>query len=118
MGLYINPLNMSKEQFLQDHGTLVNPQDYDNDASAVWAARQPNELPVILIDNGPFTAAAIGYCEKEVVDFLDPDDPRPRVLYMVKIDDIAPSCDGGGAALVAWMKRAGTEFEGLEEFIL
>ncbi|KKN25989.1 hypothetical protein LCGC14_0879270 [marine sediment metagenome] len=107
---------MGKEQFLQEHGTLVNPLDYDKDASRVWATRQLNELPVVLVDNGPFTAAAIGYCEKEVVDFLDPDDPRSRVLYMVNVDDIALACDGGGAALVSWLKRAGTEFEGLETF--
>lgn len=122
MGLYINPLNMEKEDFLQEHGTLVNPQDYENEregASAVWAARQLYELPVVLVDNGGFTAACVAYKEKELVEFLEsPDDPRPMVVFMVNIDDIAQTCDGGGAALVNWMRRAGTEFEGLESFIL
>ena len=121
MGIYINPPDMEKETFLQQHGTLVDPQDYENTegASQVWADRQLNELPVILIDNGPFTAACVAYKEGELVEFLEtPGDNRPMVIYMVGIDDIARTCDGGGAALVNWMRRAGTEFEGLESFIL
>ena len=80
MGEYINPRDRSKEQFLLDHGRLIDsPGD-------VYAG----ELPVCLVDNGPFTAAGIAYSRGEIEAFDSPSDDRPKSWWAVKIDDLLP----------------------------
>lgn len=81
MGYYINPPDMSKEQFLQKHGTPINPNDY-----------QFNEekLPVCLVDNGWMTAAGIAPDARELAVFNDPADARPKLWFEVSRELLAP----------------------------
>lgn len=75
MGCYINPPGESKESFLMREGRSIRPSE---------AVITDSELPVCLVDNGPFRAAAIGYNNAEVRAFSDPTDLRLKVWFMVK----------------------------------
>lgn len=79
MGYYVNPRNESKESFLKQHG-LIAPENFK------WHNLPKGMLPVILINNnGQFNAAGIAYSESELRAFTDPDDPRPRKIFLVSI---------------------------------
>jgi len=75
MGFYINPPNESKEVFLRREGRLeMDPK---------WPVEKDHFL-VCLVDNGPFTAAAIAYKESEFKEFFsNPDDLRPKRWFLV-----------------------------------
>jgi hypothetical protein len=79
MGYYINPPDLTKEAWLQEYGQVTT--------TPAWPA-PVDTVMVCLVDNGPFTAAAIAYCEEEFNEFSAPSDPRPRIWYYVPIDDI------------------------------
>lgn len=81
MGYYINPPDKTKEGFLAEYGERVSINDL---------AITPEALPVILINNGPFTTAVIAYSEKELAAFTSPTDPRPRQYYMVPREALTP----------------------------
>ena len=74
MGFYVNPSDMTKEEWLQKHGQITE--------TPVWPAPE-GTIPVCLIDNGPFTAAGIAYCEQEFYEFLAPDS-TPEEIAAVK----------------------------------
>ncbi|NLC31413.1 MAG: hypothetical protein GX765_05180 [Candidatus Moranbacteria bacterium] len=88
MGFYVNPPNESKESFLDREGMVApsNPR-------ITWDSIPKGYLPVVLVDNGPFTAAAIAYCERELDEFTGMDDYRPRQIFMVKIKKLIPVTD-------------------------
>jgi len=75
MGIYINPAGCTKEEFLKINGILLSRAQWpDNDEMAL----------VCLVDNGPFSAAAIACSRSEMKVFNRPDDPRPMKWYWVK----------------------------------
>lgn len=77
MGMYINPTDMTKEEWLAKHGEHVNAKPpWDRDV-----------LPVCLIDNIAFTAAGVAYSPAELEAFASPD-PRPRKWYRVARVDL------------------------------
>lgn len=76
MGYYVNPPRESKEQFLKTKGVAV-PRTFK------WADTPKGSLPVILVNNGPFTAAAICYSEAEFNEFANVNDRRPKEFYVV-----------------------------------
>ena len=88
MGCYVNPIDgRSKEKFLRDEceeGRIErifnNPkfEDYTNNYC----------LPVILVDNGPFTAAGVAYDKREFEGLTNKNDPRPKKLFKVKISKL------------------------------
>ncbi len=84
MGYYINPEDMSKEEFLVCKGLLLD------EAPAVHEA--DDRTAVCLVDNGPFTAAGICYSADELVVFANPWDYRPKRWYMVKNSDLTEYC--------------------------
>lgn len=90
MGYYVNPPGESKESFLRREGLRV-----PNDRKITWDSVPKGFLPVVLLDNGPFTAAGIAYCESELNVFTRLDDPRSRQVFMVKIDKLLPVSDHG-----------------------
>ncbi len=84
MGYYINPPDMSKEQFLDQNGRVIKRDEVMNfDFNS-------NELPVCLVDNGWMPAAVIAYNERERDAFADPDDRRPKFWYAVSVDLLKP----------------------------
>ena len=79
MGYYINPPHTSKEQFLEAHGieiTQDEAEDFDFSTG-------DEILPVVLVNNGPYTAAAIVYNQREL-DELTRQDGRPRKWFLVE----------------------------------
>jgi hypothetical protein len=77
MGYYVNPVGMSKEQWLAKFAI----DEGNNPPSSVSVF--PDTLPVCLINNGFFTAAGIAYDDEELAAFADPTDPRQRRWYIV-----------------------------------
>ena len=74
MGCYVNPNGQTKEDFLSQNGREVSQNELRIDDV---------EVPVILVDNGPFTAAAVAFDARELRVFLDPRDYRSKRFYMV-----------------------------------
>lgn len=84
MGFYINPQDTSKEEFLEKHGSLVS-----NDLK--WKDVPKGNFPVVLVDNGRFTAAGVCCEERELEEFLrTPNDYRPKKVFLVKIKRLLP----------------------------
>jgi hypothetical protein len=81
MGLYVNPPNMSKEQWLALNAVT---------SSEVAPAKHYNGhlVAVCLVDNGMFTAAAIAYSAEELQVFNYPGDPRPKMWFQVPVKKI------------------------------
>ena len=89
MGYYVDPENESKEEFLEREGQRINSGDIS------WDEIPDGMLPVILVDNGSHTAAAIGDTDKEYQYFLrTPGDPRPKTLYLVGIRELLTVSNG------------------------
>ena len=80
MGKYINPSDRSKEQFLTENGRRIDLPEHAVEG----------ELPVCLVNNGPFTAAGIAFNDQEIKAFSDPDDSRPKQWWAVKASLLAP----------------------------
>ncbi len=79
MTLYLNPTKISKEDFLQKYGTLVKPEEI-----AQKNLDDHSETCVVcLVDNGHFLAAGILDEQRDLSDFTDPRDFRPKKFYLV-----------------------------------
>jgi len=76
MGYYINHPTLTKEDYLEQNGV-------ECDRLPAWPP--PEGLCFIfLVDNGPFTAAAIAYDKAEYDDFSsNPRDTRPVRWFML-----------------------------------
>lgn len=93
MGCYINKVN--KEDFLNKFGK------FHTDIPLFGKVSVPsykdlsidNNLPVVLVDNGPFTAAAVAFDEIEYSRFIREDDGRPRQIWTCKKDDLRKVVD-------------------------
>ena len=95
MGCYINPLGETKEEWLNNHGLEVTDPAWDLLATnfpGLMSHPEGRGMYVCLVDNGPFTAAAICYNEQEFDEFNRDDEPRPRKWYVVGRDDIIDVC--------------------------
>lgn len=90
MGFYVNPPNESKESFLKREGMAA-----PNSPKITWDSVPKGYLPVVLLNNGFFTAAGIAYCEGELSEFTRLDDDRPREIFMVKVEKLIPVADPG-----------------------
>lgn len=87
MGLYINPPDMSKEDWLARHGTRISVPLGAWDFSS-------GRLVVCLVDNGAFTAAGIADSQDELEVFRWGGDPRPKQWYSVPSEKLAPYMKG------------------------
>lgn len=84
MGRYINPLEGTKEEFLCEFGTEISKEEAAN-----FDYTQSDTLPVVWIDNGPFSAAGIAFDKEEMDDFQMEDD-RPQRWYIVNMELLTP----------------------------
>lgn len=83
MGFYVNPPDgRSKETFLIGHGVVVPGR------TMKWEEVPKGSLPVVLVRNAHFTAACIAFDERELKECTQPDDDRPRTIYLVSIEDL------------------------------
>jgi hypothetical protein len=76
MGYYINPKSgESKEQWLQKNAReYVYIPTYDKVIGE-------GLVPLVLLDNGFFTACGIAYSQREYEEFADPHDARPKTVF-------------------------------------
>jgi len=88
MGFYVNPLNESKESFLNREGMAV-----PDSPKIAWDSVPKGYLPVVLVDNGMFTAAGIACGAAELDAFTKITDRRPRQIFMVKIEKLVQVAD-------------------------
>ena len=82
MGAYVNPKQMTHEQdkiaFLIKHGKRMSRKEaseFDNFDTPF--------LPCVCLDNGMFYAVGIAYDAREVREFTDPNDTRPKTYFLV-----------------------------------
>lgn len=84
MGLYINPPNQTKEEWLKKHGamTLNPPEKYKmvGSTATYWA--------VVLLFNTSFTAAGIAFSPSEFEAFQDLNDDRAKIWFLVEEKDL------------------------------
>lgn len=84
MGAYINPPDMSKEDFLLAHGKPIQMTDitlagfFGADGNA-----KGDDRIVCLIDNGEFSAAGIAFDANELEAFTYPGDRRDKSFFLV-----------------------------------
>ena len=95
MGLYVNPTNTSKENWLGDNATELV---FDG---AEWLARYEDTMskgliPVVLVDNGMFLALAVAYDLREARAFADASDRRSKFFAMVPRAALAAVTSGVG----------------------
>lgn len=91
MGLYIEATaTQSKEELLYENcGGTMAPQSID------WQTCYAKDcLPVILVDNGLFTAAGVAYDQRELDAFNHPDDHRPKQGFILTIENIRKLTNG------------------------
>jgi hypothetical protein len=84
MGCYINPPDESKESFLAREAKQINEYDFNN------AVFNEDELNICLVDNGPFTAAIICYCERELnyIQRANENDMRPKRYFRIDANKV------------------------------
>lgn len=74
-----------KEEFLYKNGMQIGE---DTMKDYVFNSKDPR-IPVVLVDNGLFTAAAVIYSPSEMKAFLDnPKDKRIRICFFVNREDV------------------------------
>ena len=95
MGCYVNPKDNTKEDWLKENGKELDFMGgYDTTSIKYEDIVGSGEfLPVVLVNNGPFTAAAVAYDEMEWRDFTSDTDPRPRIIYKVSKEKLKEVSD-------------------------
>jgi hypothetical protein len=89
MGLYINPLEGEKEDWLRQHATLVDPGIFGDSLKEQYAGLcYEGELPICLIDNGPFTAAGVAFSLNEYKAFVQGVGRRPYRWFTAPISEL------------------------------
>lgn len=78
MGYYVDPPDMTKEEWLKKFGTLITES-----MAGLHSAEGSDLLVVCLVNNGEFTAAGIAHDDNRRDYFLVPDG-RPRRWYLVQ----------------------------------
>lgn len=88
MGTYINPPNMTKEEWLRKNATAIPKNEFLG--LTFDAAKASGKYPCVLMNNGPFTAAAVAdsagelaYWHKQLAN-----DTRPMTFYVAPIDGL------------------------------
>jgi hypothetical protein len=87
MGIYINPIDGTpKEQWLIRNGSAITQEQF---------LQLPNDhlVGICIVDNGPFTAAAVAYSRQEGEYFTSSKDERPKRFFAVEKHLLGPEVD-------------------------
>ncbi len=95
MGLYVNPTTQSKEAWVQQHAIALH-----RTGDAVTGGRHgeiisSGRVPLVLVDNGIFTALGVLYSQHEAEDFAR-EDGRPKLFITVDRAALADDASGVG----------------------
>ena len=92
MGVYLNPENgQDKEEWLEQNGLEIAGIPSVKEAQK-WLSRK-RLVFICLVDNGAFTAAAVGFDYRVLEDFKDPQDMRRKRFFMVDYEDVYNNSD-------------------------
>lgn len=83
MGRYLNPNTMSKEEWLIKFAKPLHTTLSESPKDIFDRVQAEGRLPVVWVDNGALSAAALGWCPEELEAFLTPGDPRGKILFTV-----------------------------------
>ena len=93
MGLYVNPTTLNKEQWLIAHAEMVTHQDI---TGSNWTnVINMGRVPLVWVDNGPFTALAVAFSSEEAEEFAQPDG-RAKRFFTVRRSCLADYASGVG----------------------
>jgi hypothetical protein len=84
MGLYINPESGTKEEWLEKNALELD-RFRNWTAQELWKAAEDHGegfFIVVLVTNPSFSAAGIAYDQRELRDFADPNDHRPKRWFL------------------------------------
>lgn len=84
MGCYVDPPNETKEKFLEREGREVESDYITQNYKQI---KEKDKLPIVLVDNGPFTAAGVCYVEREFERFVRYDN-SPKRFFIVPIEKL------------------------------
>lgn len=87
MGIYVNPTDQTKENFLKKNGKRI-------EQTCKWEKIPQGYLPVVLINNLAFSAAAIGFNKREFEYLTAPEDSREKKIYLVCTSKLLESANG------------------------
>ncbi len=77
MGVYLNPVGMTKEEWL-----LTNAE-YVSKGVAEKTVSKTDKAVLVLVDNNLFSACAVLYHDREFEAFNSPTDVRQKKYYVV-----------------------------------
>jgi hypothetical protein len=90
MGRYLNDSAImrdglrDKEEFLETFGAKISIQEFKK----IVLTEESKDIPVVLIDNGFFTAALVADRQSEIDYVNSYDDVRPKTYYLVSKSDL------------------------------
>jgi hypothetical protein len=90
MGYYINPLNESKEAFINRHATFIIESWAP---TMTWEKIPEGQVLVCWVNNGTFTAAGICFSKQKMEAFAHPDG-RPKVWALLPEEVVKPFLHG------------------------
>lgn len=93
MTQYLNPSSMTKEEFLAKHGQKIAESALKTLSTISNFEDRSTNCVVVLVDNGAFSAAGILDGSRDLQDFTDPTDMRPRKFFLV--ETAAINAEGG-----------------------
>ena len=93
MGCYINPPDMTKEQWLEENASELPPppDSLEKFIDKYESGKQPFYI-VCLVDNGYFTAAAVAFDKDELMAFANTTDLRPKKWYVATYEALTRVC--------------------------
>lgn len=83
MGLYINPPDIAKEEWLMSKGTPL--------PGAPTLHKEGTKFAVCLVNNGPFTAAGVCFSQRELEEFTS-NDGRSKLWFSVEEKNLREVC--------------------------
>ena len=83
MGAYINPKEITEEEWLKNYA-----EEVPNNASDFDSLLAEGKMKITLIDNGYFTAAAISFNKAEDNYFIKHEDERHKKYFIASIEEL------------------------------
>lgn len=97
MGLYVNPTNTTKEEWRLANARRATAEDITGAGFA--GVINEGRIPLVWMDNGPFSAVGVAFNQREAEDFAR-HDGRAKLFFTVPRDSLADANSGVGEKLL------------------